>query len=134
PGGIGYIALHQFSDAYARFNDGRNIAETLDAALQSFEQGGVKGWVLDIRDNPGGSSQTLSEVAGRFLGQGNVLVSVDRTGATTEEPVDGHLFSVQRPLALLVNGQSASSSDLLSATMKEYGRAHLGGQRTAGAV
>jgi len=134
PGGIGYIALHEFADADARYAGGLNIAQTLDAALQSFEQGGVKGWVLDLRGNPGGSSQTLSEVAGRFQPTGDVLVSRDRNGVLTDEPVDGHLFSVQRPLAILINGGSASSSELLSEMMKEYGRAHLVGQHTAGAV
>jgi carboxyl-terminal processing protease len=134
PGGIGYIALHNFSDAYARFSDGRNIEETLDAALQSFEQAGVEGWVFDVRGNPGGSEQTLAEVAGRFQPDGLVLVSIDRQGHAAEAPVDGHLFSVQRPLAVLIDGQSGSASELFAATMKEYGRARLFGQRTAGAV
>jgi carboxyl-terminal processing protease len=134
PDGIGYIALHSFSDAYARFADGKNIAETLDAALNSFEQAGVKGWIFDVRDNGGGSEQTLAEVAGRFLPSGLVLVSTDRAGKVTQGPVDGHLFRMQRPMAVLINGQSGSSSELLSATLKEYGRAHLVGQRTAGAV
>jgi hypothetical protein len=132
--GIGYIALHNFADAYARFSDGRNIAETLDAALQGFEAAGVKGWIFDVRGNPGGSEQTLAEVAGRFIPDGLVLVSVDRNGQSTQAPVDGHLFGVQRPLAVLIDGQSASASELFSATMKEYGRARLFGQRTAGAV
>lgn len=134
PDGVGYIALHNFADAYARFSDGRNIAETLDAALQGFEQAGVKGWIFDVRGNPGGSEQTLAEVAGRFLPDGLVLVSTDRAGQTTEAPVDGHLFAVQRPLALLIDGQSGSASELFAATLKEYGRARLFGQRTAGAV
>ncbi len=134
PDGTGYIALHNFSDAYARFPDGRNIAEELDAALQSFEQSGVKGWVFDVRGNPGGSEQTLAEVAGRFLPDGIVVASVDRDGHTTEAPADGHLFSIQRPLAVLIDGQSGSASELFAATMKEYGRARLVGQRTAGAV
>ncbi|MHB8576527.1 MAG: S41 family peptidase [Dehalococcoidia bacterium] len=132
--GVGYVALHNFADAYARFADGKNIAETLDAALQSFEKAGVKGWIFDVRGNPGGSEQTLAEVAGRFLPDGIVLDSTDRDGQTTHAPVDGHLFAVQRPLAVLIDGQSGSASELFAATMKEYGRARLVGQRTAGAV
>jgi len=133
-GGIGYIALHNFADAYARFADGHNIAETLDLALQSFEQAGVAGWVFDVRGNPGGSEQTLAEVAGRFVAGGIVLQSVDREHQVSEGPVDGHLYPVQRPLAVLIDGQSGSASELFAATIKEYGRGHLVGQRTAGAV
>jgi carboxyl-terminal processing protease len=134
PDGIGYIQLASFADAYARFSDGRNIAETLDLALQTFEQTGVKGWIVDLRGNPGGSEQTLSEFAGRFLASGIVLDAVDRDGHETRSPVDGHLFPVQRPLAVLVDNESGSAAELFAATMQEYGRARIVGTRTAGAV
>lgn len=134
PDGIGYVQLQSFGDAYARFTDGKNIAQTLDTALQAFEQAGVKGWVFDVRGNPGGSEQTLSEVAGRFLPQGLVLVSTDRDGHATEAPVDGHLFATQRPLAVLIDGNSGSASELFAATMQEYARARLVGEQTAGSV
>ena len=133
-GGVGYIQLTQFADAYARFEDGRNIEETLDAALAAFEQAGVKGWIVDVRGNPGGSEQTLAELAGRFLAQGIVLQSTDRAGHVTQSPVDGHLFATQRPLAVLIDGDSGSASELFAATMQEYGRAELVGQKTAGSV
>jgi len=134
PDGIGYIQLTSFADAYARFSDGRNIAETLDLALQTFEQAGVKGWIIDLRGNPGGSEQTLAEFAGRFLASGIVLDAIDRDGHETRSPVDGHLFPVQRPLAVLVDGNSGSAAELFAATMQEYGRARIVGTRTAGAV
>jgi carboxyl-terminal processing protease len=133
-GGVGYIQLTQFADAYARFEDGHNIEETLDAALAAFEQAGVKGWIVDVRGNPGGSEQTLSEMAGRFLAQGIVLQSTDRAGDVTQSPVDGHLFGTQRPLAVLIDGNSGSASELFAATMQEYGRAQLIGEKTAGSV
>jgi carboxyl-terminal processing protease len=133
-GGVGYLRLSNFADAYARFDDGHNVAETLDIALNAFERAGVKGWIVDVRGNPGGSEQTLSEMTGRFLAQGIVLDSTDRAGHVTQSPVDGHLFAVQRPLAVLIDGDSGSASELFAATLQEYGRAHLVGEKTAGSV
>lgn len=132
--GVGVLKLRQFPETYIKFSDGKTFQEELDADLQAFEQAGVKNWVVDLRDNPGGSVSSLAELAGRFVPDGLVVVSVGRAQDRQETPVDGHLFPVQRPLAVLINRGSASSSELFASAVHDYKRGLLVGEPTAGAV
>ncbi len=134
PNGIGYMRLDQFPQTYVKFGDGKTFSEQLDAALAEFEQAGVKAWVIDLRNNPGGSVAALAEMAGRFIPNGPVVVSIGRAKDRMETLVDGHLFGAQRPLAVLINHSSASSSELMAAAVQDYRRGVVVGETTAGAV
>lgn len=134
PGGVGYMQLHSFVNPYTPLENNQTVVQQLDAALESFEAAGATEWVLDLRDNGGGIGLTNQAVAGRFLADGRSAIDADGRGHHAEELVDGHAFRVQRPLAVLVNGGSASSSEVVAATLHEYGRAVLVGSRTAGAL
>lgn len=134
PGGIGYLHLTRFPEGYAKLPDGKTLAEELDATLHVFEQQGVKGWLLDLRDNPGGSSDSIATLVGRFVPSGLVTVFVDSTGQRLELPVDGHYYPQRHPLAVLINRQSGSASELTAAAIKEYGVGRLFGTKTAGDV
>jgi len=133
-GGVGYLQLRQFPAPYAPVLNGRNLGEALDDALNGFEAQGATGWVLDLRNNPGGSIASISTVTGRFISDGSVQRSVSRCGTPTDTLVDGHRFAPHHPLAVLINQGSASASEATASALHEYGAARLFGTRTAGAV
>jgi carboxyl-terminal processing protease len=100
--------------------------------LESFEQAGVTAWVLDLRNNPGGYLDTMMQVGARLLPAGSPLVinhahageSVSRVPASRQQP--------ERPLAVLLNGSSASASEILASALQESGRASIVGEKSAG--
>ncbi len=134
PNKIGYMKLSSFPPGYAKLQDGKTLAEELDAALASFESQGVKGWILDLRNDGGGHTESISTLAGRFIPSGLQEVDVDNKSERFEVPFDGHYFPHQHPLAVLINGGSASASEITAAALQDNGVARLFGTRTAGAV
>jgi C-terminal processing protease CtpA/Prc len=133
-GGIGYLHLTIFPPGYQRLPDGKTLAQELDATMSSFEGQGVKGWVLDLRDDPGGHTESIATLAGRFIPNGVLAVSIDSKQQRMELPVDGHYFPQHHPLAVLINGGSGSASEITAAALKDYGAGRLFGTRTAGSV
>lgn len=132
--GVGYMRLHDFVDPWLALPDGRSIDQAIDQSLEQFEAAGVQDWVLDLRGNPGGAGLLVDALAGRFIPDALVDRQFDDRGHQSQDITDGHLFRVQRPLALLIDRGSTSCSDLTASIMKESGRAILVGQRTGGAV
>ena len=134
PGKIGYMKLRGFPDPWTPLGDGKTFPQELDAALTSFQQAGVTTWVLDLRDNPGGSTAANEALVGRFLADGRTAIATDARGDRSESLVDGHPFPQQEPLVVLVNSNSYSSSEVTAATLHDAGRAVLVGGRTGGAL
>ncbi len=132
PEGVCYLRLSTFPVAFAIGPSGRTIAQDLDTALEGCEQAGARGWIMDLRGNGGGSG--LSQVAGRFLDAGPILVERDRAGGRYEQAASGHLFRVQRPLVVMIDGGSASASEAFASAVQEYRRGVVVGQRSAGAL
>jgi len=87
---------------------------------------------VDLRGNGGGAS--LTQVLGRFLDAGPMLVEKDKIGGLYEQASDGHLFRVQRPLVVLIDGNSASASEAFASAIQEYHRGLVMGRRSAGAL
>ncbi|MGI8551756.1 MAG: S41 family peptidase [Dehalococcoidia bacterium] len=134
PGGIGYMHLTIFPAGYARQTDGKTLDEELDATLSNFEAQGVKGWVLDLRNDPGGHTESIATVTGRFIPDGVAGIAVDSKGQHLDLPVDGHYVPRHHPLAVLINGQSGSASEISASAIKEYMAGRLFGTKTAGSV
>jgi len=120
---IGYIRLTQFV---------RKSGIEMAAALKELEKAGVKGLVLDLRFNPGGLLTTAREITDMFIDDG-VIVSI-RPREGKEEKLGG--FSegskLKFPIACLVNGGSASGSEILSAALQDHHRAVIVGERSFG--
>lgn len=135
-GGFGYLRLRSFPAPYAPVMGpgSKNLGAALDEALADFERQGVGGWVLDLRNNSGGAIASISTLTGRFIPDGVVQSATSRCGSPGETLVDGHFFTPQRPLAVLINRISASAAEMTAATLREYGAARLFGEKTAGAV
>lgn len=125
--GYGYIRLTHFSETTAQ--DAKKAVRD----LQSSTPNGLNGLVLDLRNNPGGVLEAAVEVADMFLDSGTVVTADGRAldasfrlDATSGDVLDG------LPLTILVNGGSASASEIVAGALQDHGRARLVGTRTFG--
>lgn len=122
---IGYLSLTGFTD---------NCAKDVKKAFIELKQRGAKSLVIDLRDNGGGSLQEAVEIINFFVPKGKEIVVTKgkiRQAAssfkTQNEPID-----TEMPLAVLVNGNTASASEILSGSMQDMDRAVIIGTRTYG--
>lgn len=120
---IAYIRLTYFS--------GTTSAEFL-SVLKDVTGASAKGIILDLRNNSGGLLQTVVDVASQFLAEGIVVNVVDNEGKRTALPVKPGGIATGLPLVVLVNGGSASGSEVLAGALQDYGRAKLVGSVTFG--
>jgi len=122
--GVAHIRLSSFSDDSAR---------ELRAAFEEARLDGAERFVLDLRDNPGGRLEQAVEMAGFFLEPGSVVyIRRDASGERTPVRADGEAQLAEVPLAVLVNGGSASSAEILAGALRDNDRATVIGQRTFG--
>ena len=120
---VGYVVLYQFATD-ALIND-------FTKAMDALEAEGAKSIILDLRDNPGGWVDDAVNVADRFLDKKLVVY----TNTRYEKHVDERYTKSGAddiPLVVLVNANSASSSEILSGALKDYGRATIVGTQTFG--
>lgn len=122
---IGYLSLTGFTD---------NCAKDVKKAFIELKQRGAKSLVIDLRDNGGGSLQEAVDIINFFVPKGKEIVVTKgkiRQAAgsfkTQNEPID-----TEMPLAVLVNGNTASASEILSGSMQDMDRAVIIGTRTYG--
>ncbi len=122
---IGYIYLPKF---YADFESGRtSCAQDVAAEVEKLKKESVKGIILDLRNNGGGSLRDVVTMSGLFIEEGPI-VQVKSRGRATEILRDND-SRVQwgGPLIVMVNGFSASASEILAAAMQDYSRAVIVG-------
>jgi carboxyl-terminal processing protease len=119
---IGYIRLKQFN---------ANAASDMRAAIRELEGGGVEGYVLDLRSNPGGLLVASVEIARQWLNEGVIVSTKTRDGIQDVRRANGRALT-GKPLVVLVNEGSASASEILSGALQENNRAVLVGQKTFG--
>lgn len=121
-GGIGYIQITEFDDV---------TVDQFTEALAVLRGQGMKGLILDLRANPGGNLSAVVEIAQQLLPKGLIVYTEDRGGNRTEYSCDG-MKCFDRPLVVLVNGYSASASEILAGAIKDYGIGKLIGTTTFG--
>jgi carboxyl-terminal processing protease len=114
----------------ALFTDG--VGHDFRAALQQIQQQGLKNVILDLRNNPGGVVSEAVAVASEFLSGGNVYLSKNAAGEITPEPVKPGGVATNMTLAVLINGGSASASEIVAGALHDARRAVLVGQTTFG--
>ena len=124
-GKIGYIALHGFSHA---------SADQFHEALQQLIDDGAASIVFDLRDNPGGYIDAAQRIASEFIGSGLIFTQESSGGDVKRWESDGGGVATDEslPVVVLINGGSASASEIVAAAMLESGRATLIGQPTYG--
>jgi carboxyl-terminal processing protease len=119
---IGYIRLSQFSAPA--------VKEMRDA-IDSLEKQKVGGYVLDLRSNPGGLLDASVEIARMWLRQGGIVSTVTREGSTDRKNANATELT-QKPMVVLVDGGSASASEILSGALQDNNRAKIIGTKTFG--
>jgi carboxyl-terminal processing protease len=119
---IGYLRLAQFS---------AKAAEELGENITKFKEQGVSGYVLDLRNNPGGLVSAGVEIARQWLNEGTIVYTVDRHGVIDPIESTGTALT-DAPLAVLVNEGTASASEILAGALQDNGRAKLIGTKTFG--
>ena len=129
---FGLIELPKFYVNFQDYNQ-RNAATDVKKELEQLKQKNVKGIILDLRNNGGGSLKTVVEMAGYFIKEGPV-VQVKSTGGKKEvlKDIDPRMVW-DGPLVILVNEFSASASEIIAAALQDYKRAIiLGSKQTFG--
>ena len=120
-GDIGYVMVYDFlGDAYEGF------AEAIDA----FRAANVSGMIIDLRNNGGGLVDACVDMADLILPEGVVVSMRDKYDEVEEYRIDDEYFDV--PMVLLVNGYSASASEILAGAVRDYGAGTLLGTKTFG--
>lgn len=119
---IGYIRITEFDDITVD-----QFKEAM-AVLRSKEMHGL---ILDLRSNPGGNLSTVTEIAKQMLPKGYIVYTEDREGNRTEYFSDGSK-KFDLPLVVLINGYSASASEILAGAIKDYELGELVGTTTFG--
>jgi carboxyl-terminal processing protease len=119
---IGYIRLNEFSS---------HAADQMRRAIKELQAQKIDGFVLDLRGNPGGLLQSSIEISRMWMGDGAIVRTVDRRGKN-EEVSANQTALTKLPLVVLVDGNSASSSEILTGALKDNNRATVVGSQTFG--
>lgn len=119
---LGYIRLSEFSS---------HAAEQMRQAIQTLLADKVEGFVLDLRGNPGGLLQASVEISRMWMDQGEIVKTVNRQGSS-EDITANHTALTSLPLVVLVDKNSASSSEILTGALKDNRRATVVGSQTFG--
>ncbi|MCJ7425737.1 MAG: S41 family peptidase [Dehalococcoidales bacterium] len=118
-----YIVITNFSE---------RTAEELLTVIETINQQGAEGIILDLRGNPGGLLETVVDVAGFFLREGVVVDVVDSKGNHDVYSVRPGGITTDLPMVVLVDEYSASGSEVLAGALQDYGRAVIAGTTTFG--
>ncbi len=120
-GDVGYLSIYQFTG---------DDVEGVKEAISAFQQAGVSALVVDVRSNPGGLLTDVVDICDMLLPEGLIVYTEDRSGAREEFYADGEYWDV--PMAVLVNGDSASASEIFAAAVQDTGRGIVVGEVTYG--
>ncbi|MBZ0116608.1 MAG: PDZ domain-containing protein, partial [Sandaracinaceae bacterium] len=122
--GVGYIRIKTFQG---------NTHEDMRRALAQLHRQGLRGLVLDLRDDPGGLLEQAVRVADTFLSSGTIVTTSSNDPAQRDEKF-AHSEGTEPdyPMVVLVNGGSASASEIVAGALKNHDRALIVGQRTFG--
>ena len=120
---IGYLEFTQFTEG---------SAAELQAQVRKMLKAGAKGLILDLRDNPGGLLEQAVGVASLFIPHGTIVTTKGRNQPTTHYPALGDAIAPTIPMAVLVDGGTASSAEIVTGALKDHRRAVVVGAHTYG--
>ena len=119
---IGYIIITEFDEI---------TVTQFVAAVDKLEADGMKGLVVDVRDNPGGLLDAVVKIVDRLIKPGLVVYTEDKYGSREEEKATD-ADAVNVPVAVLINGNSASASEIFAGTLQDYKKATIIGTTSFG--
>lgn len=118
---IAYIGLSKFEDlSHDQFKE----------ALVKSQKEGAKGIVFDLRNNRGGLLRIAKEIVDELIPEGVIVSTKDKNGKSIEYKADNNYINT--PMVVLINGNSASASEVVAGALKDYKRAKLVGEKTFG--
>ncbi len=121
-GDIGYLQITSFDDVTVhQFTD----------AYDELKKQGMKGLIIDVRSNPGGLLTSVLDISRQILPKGRIVYTEDKYGKKSEYTCDGK-NEIDIPLAVLINGNSASASEILAGAVQDYGIGTIVGTTTYG--
>jgi carboxyl-terminal processing protease len=126
--GYGYVRIKQFSE-----NTDRDLNAALDKIEKDSPSGRILGLVLDLRNNPGGLLDQAVRVADQFIETGLIVRTEGKDGRVIDEE-RAHARGTRSgfPMIVLVNGGSASASEIVAGALQDHGRAAIMGTQTFG--
>lgn len=119
---IGYISISEFDSV-----TGAQFAK----ALKQLQKKNIERLVVDLRNNPGGSLSTVCDILDSILPKGLIVYTKDKNGKK-EEYTSDEKHRLNLPMSVLVNGQSASASEIFAGAVQDYGKAEIIGTQTYG--
>lgn len=119
---IGYLRITEFDKV---------TSNQFKEALEDLKSQGMKGLVVDLRNNPGGNLDVVCEILDEILPKGTIVQTRDKNGKKETHTSDEE-HKLELPMAVLVNGYSASASEIFAGAVKDYGIATLVGTKTYG--
>lgn len=119
---IGYIRVTEFDTiTYSQFKE----------AISDLEKQGMKGMVVDLRSNPGGNLNTVAEMLDLLLPKGTIVSTKNKNGRE-EKLTSDEKHQFKKPMAVLVDGYSASASEIFAGAIQDYGMGPIVGTTTYG--
>lgn len=120
---FGYINMMQF---------GKDVGKDVEKAIADLEKKGARGIILDLRNNPGGILKEAVDVASNFIDKGPIVYEKNREGVQKTYVANYRIDTTTLPLVILVNGGSASASEIVAGAIKDLERGTIIGTRTFG--
>ncbi|MCM1494641.1 MAG: S41 family peptidase [Bacteroides sp.] len=120
---IGYIEVTDFYE---------KTAEQFALAIQELEAQGMQALIVDLRNNPGGYVNVVVDMCNQILSEGIIVYTEDKEGNVLEKFDADNTESMNLPMVVLVNGNSASASEIFAGCMKDHGAATIVGTTTFG--
>src|SRR5262249_24955759 len=120
---IGYVRVTSFA---------RNTARDLERALNRLDKQGIKGFILDLRFNPGGLLPSAVAISDMFIDDGLIVTIRPRVGRAQKYHGPSDRSKLSCPMVCLVNGDSASGSEIVAACLQDHDRAVIMGERSYG--
>lgn len=109
---VGYIQIAEFDEV---------TGPQFRSAITDLDNQGMKGLVIDLRNNPGGLLDTVCDMLDRMLPEGLIVYTEDKNGTRTEEVKSTAEESFDKPLVVMINGNSASASEVFAGAIQDYG-------------
>lgn len=122
---IGYIKILNFA---------LEVPEQFDHELEAVESHGLKGLIIDLRDNPGGALDSAVKMLSKWVPNGQNVVKLRYRDGTEEatDAIEGLSHDFKYPVIVLVNEESASAAEIMAGVLKDYNKAKLVGEHTYG--
>ena len=120
---VGYVSIYQF---------GLNSVEELREALTELEKAGVTGYVFDVRNDPGGELESVCSMVDMLVKKGETIITIEGKNSTETRTAKSDPIVSGKPIAVVVNGSTASAAEMFSSALRDLNGAVLVGEQTFG--